>query len=340
MTLKLLTIASLFTFPLIAQECCEEVEDWSLFSHRRETFFNTEFLFWTVNEGALDYAIRMEHPAWGSSDAFAQGDYKIAEYDWCPGFRISGGWYNEPHYWEVIAAYTWFYDKGHRKETHSLDSDKFINSTWVTATPDPLQRAKSIIDLHYHLGDLLATRVFDTNPHMRLRLIGGVTTAYIDQSWKVRYSNFNHNFDQIKNRWHYFGGGIRLGLSIDWYWTGCLYFTGKVTLATLMGHYRNRAIQRTNFNPGPDDTSIPIRDGDYEDWRFAFQAQYLLGPSYQRVFDCWHYELFAGYESNIWLNLQEVLRSGASGPSGPKETNRSTGMFGLQGLTARFTVGF
>lgn len=320
---------------------CQEGEDWSLFVRRREVFLNAEFLYWTVNEGALDYALKMKHAAWGPTDAFANGDYKIADYDWCPGLRISGGWYNEPHYWEVLAQYTWFYDHGHDHSHKPTASDRFLNPTWGVFTPSPIATATSNLTLHYHLADLMATRVFDPNPHLRLRIVGGLTFAYIAQKWKMIYNDFGTNSDLIKNRWRYVGGGIRLGIATDWYWTGCMYMTGKVTFATLMGNYENRVFQKTTFNPSPlDNPALPVRNAEYEDYRFAFQAQFLFGPSWQKVYDCWAFEAFVGYEFNVWLNLQEVYRSTQSPPSGANETRMSNGVFGLQGLTARITVGF
>src|SRR5579863_2862199 len=41
--------------------------DCDLFSKDKKVLFvNLEFLWWTVNEGALDYAIKMKNPAWGT----------------------------------------------------------------------------------------------------------------------------------------------------------------------------------------------------------------------------------------------------------------------------------
>ena len=89
--------------------------DCDLFSKDKKVlFFNLEFLYWTVNEGALDYAIKMKNPAWGTPTD-AVGHYKRAEFNWNPGVRFNFGYFNAPHYWDAQAQYTYFYSAG--KET-------------------------------------------------------------------------------------------------------------------------------------------------------------------------------------------------------------------------------
>jgi hypothetical protein len=320
--------------------CNPVCDDWTLFVHRRQVFVNAEFLYWTVQEGALDFALKMRQPAFGPTPAFATGSYKIGKYDWRPGMRVSIGWYNEPKYWEVLAQYTWLYDKGVNHAHKPKEEDLFLNSTWGIMTSPPLESATSHLGFHYHVGDALVARVFDPNPHFRFRLVGGITTAYIKQKWRIAYDN-GIDHDLLKNQWRYWAAGLRLGMTLDWFWTSHIYFSGKTSIATLLGGYKNIAVQTTTANPGGvNNPSLPIRHPRYHDHRFAFHVQFLLGPSWQQIFDCWAFELFAGYEFNLWLNLQEVFRSTQSGPSFPKETWMANGLLGLQGLTARLTIGF
>lgn len=318
-----------------------EEEEQSRFDSRQRPFANLEFLYWTVQEGALEYAIHNKSPAWGPTPAFAKGNYKRAHFDWAPGLRVSAGFYRAPHYWEAYGQYTWIFVDGSDDSHKPSASDEFIEATWNEFTPTPLDKAKSHISLHYHVGDLFVSRVFDTNPHLRLRLLGALTTAYIEQRWRVRYSDDTDNHDVIKNHWRFCGTGLRIGFSVDWFWGYHIYFTGKTTIAGLTGAYKNRAFQKTTFAPSAtDNVNIPVRNIVYEDHRFALNVQMMLGPSYQQMFSCFDLELFAGYEFNIWTNLQEVYRSAQTAPAEAKENKLSTGNLGLHGLTMRLTLGF
>ncbi len=316
--------------------------DQPLFVQRRQIFTNTELLYWKVQENPLDYAIRMKSPAWGPSPAFAKGRYKTTEFDWSPGFRLALGWYNQPRLWEILWQYTWLFTEGSNHGNKPKADNDFIVATWNEMTPSPLKKAESDIHFHYNLADMIISRVFDTNPHLRMRMMAGITTTWMNQLWKVHYSDFNHNEDKIKNHWRFFGTGLRVGVSADWFFSGYFYLIGKATFATLVGSYRNKAHQTTTFNENnpSNNTHIPIRDATYLSPRFAFHNQFLLGTTYSRIFCNWTFEAFAGYEFNIWLNLHEVFRSSQSAPGDPKETHIANGIVGMQGFTLRATFGF
>ncbi len=317
-----------------APDCC----DWDLFPHRTQVFANAEFLYWTVAEGGLEYVIRTNNTINDPIRSEALGNYRHTKFDWRPGLRVSAGWYNEPHFWEVIAQYTWLYDKGTRRT--EPPSGRALNATFHTFIDDPIVEAESRVGLHYHIGDLLVTRVFDPNPHLRMRVLGGVTFAAIDQSWKVRYVNFDHDWERIRNHWSYLAGGLRVGASVDWFWGCQFYFTGKTSIATFLGSYKNEAVIRAVDVPGAASNPALLGDAHDRDTRFAFHVQGMLGPSWQRPYDCWAIELFLGYEFNIWMNLQEIHRTTRSVHTGDKESRFGYGLLGLYGLTARLTIGF
>lgn len=314
--------------------CCDPCSE-HLFVERCQLFITGEFLYWTTDVGAMDYAVKMDKTT-TARETFAIGDYKVADYDWRPGYRVALAWYNYPKYWEVTGQYTWLFDKGSDSTRVATPGETglFLNPTVNTETTGLFRRARSLVDLHYHLGDLYVARVFDPNPHLRMRVYGGFTAAYIEQSWKKRYSDFLGNFDRLKDKWHYWAGGFRMGVTSDWFWGNCFYVTGRVSFATLIGSYKNESIQVQNGD-------LLVRDSTYKDHRFSFHTQFIIGPSWQMPCDCWSIEIFAGYEFNVWLNLHETIRTGRATPqNAQKETSHNRGVLGMQGLTARLTLGF
>lgn len=319
--------------PALEESCCPYVDpcEEHLFVERCQFFINTEFLYWTVNEEPLEYAARMNQST-SALQTVAIGDYKIADYDFCPGFRVAMGWYNEPKFWEVTGQYTWLYDRGSDHANAPSESDRFLSPTWDTYSVGPFREASSSLHLHYQVGDLFAARVFDPNPHLRMRLYGGITSAFLKQTWNVRYTDFQDQFEKIQNMWRFWGTGIRMGTTVDWYWH-LFYFTGRVSIASLVGTYKNEAEQITSFQQ-------VVGDVTYKKTRFTFNGQFLLGASYLWICECWSAEIFAGYEANVWLNLQEIIKSQLSFAEAAKQTQHSSGLLGLHGLTARFTVGF
>ncbi|MBI5272584.1 MAG: hypothetical protein HY861_01200 [Chlamydiia bacterium] len=301
-----------------------------------------EFLFWRVQEGALDYALAMTEPGWGPSNCYAEGHFKSATFDGDPGFRVAASFYRAPKYWEVKGQYTRLTAAGKNHAFKPQASNEYLTGTWPQIFLNPVGEATSYIHLNYNVADLWADRVFNPNPHLRLRLIGGGLAAWMDQFWKIKYADASGDETTIVNQWSFAGGGIKFGTMLDWYWFEDIYITGGVTFSSLLGVYHNKALQRTNFpiDAGTYNTDLALRNTYFRDIRPAFTGQFFVGPNYQKNFSNSRIELFAGYEVNAWLNLQEIYRSTSGTPQASKETWINTGMLALQGLTTRLTVDF
>ena len=303
--------------------------------------FHGEFLYWRVQEGALDYALKMKESGWGPAQCYAQGNFKNATFNGDPGCRVSLGFFRAPKFWEFWTQYTRLTARGSNTASKPTPSTEFLTGTWPQIFTNPVASAKSDIHLNYNIGDIVITRVFFPNPHLRLRVEGGGVVAWMDQFWKVRYTDSGSFETKITNRWSFIGGGLRMGTKFDWYWFTDIYMTGGTTGAALLGSYHNSAFQTTNFQPSAAfNPSLPVRDTHFKDVRPAFQGQFYLGPSYQKNINKQRIEIFVGYELNAWLNLQQIYRSTNGLPADGKETWINTGMLALQGLTSRATYNF
>lgn len=316
--------------------------DADLFKKNDEIYAaHAEFLYWAISEGALDYALKMRHNAWGPDQCYAQGRFENATYDVDPGFRVGLHYFRAPNYWEMRWQYTRMTSKGHNSVEKAAADQKFLTGTWPQILTAPLARATSRIHLNYNVFDMMVDRVFFPNPHLRLRVMGGVLAAWMDQDWKIRYNDATPNSTTIRNRWHFVGAGLKTGTMVDWFWAHDIYMTALSTVGILIGSYSNHARQTVTISPGAGyNPAIPLRDGDYHDTRPAVTAQMLLGPSWQKNYPHNRIEVFAGFEANIWFNLQEIYRSTSSTPTQAKETWINTGMLALYGLTTRLTIDF
>lgn len=321
----------------------EEIEDVDLFRKCKQVFStHFEFLYWKTRENSLDYALEMNRPAWGDAPSYAQGDYKRANFKWAPGLRVALSFFRAPHYWELWGQYTLVNSNGHQKVTAPSESGVFLDSTWPKIFDTPVQSAQSNIRLNYNVADFYATRVYFPNPHLRMRAVGGLTSTWMDQKWKILYSDGGINQTRVQNNWDYWGVGFRGGGTADWFWTENIYFTAKTSVALLIGNYHNHALERTTFTPsdGLGDPSVPVRDSYYADTRSTYNVQFYLGPSWQKAYKALRVEVFAGYEINAWFNVLEVMRSTGSGPDGTKQTLVNSGTLSLDGLTLRLTMDF
>ena len=292
---------------------------------------HSEFLYWTVQEGALDYAQKMNQPA--VSPSYAIGKVKSATFDLDPGFRLAVSYFNAPKYWEVWGRYTHLIVRGKDRAEKPSQPSEYLTGTWPQIFTT-LIHAHSAIEFNYNLFDLMIDRMFIPNPHLRLRMMAGMAAAWIQQDWKVHYFDTTLQNTTIRNRWHYVGGGLRMGLMSDWYWGSDVYLTALASIGVFMGSYHNIAKQTVSTQ------TLPIRNSNFSDARPAFTAQFMVGPCWEKNFAHNRIELFTGYELSAWMNLQEIRRSSSGAPSDAKETWLNNGMIALQGLTTRLTVDF
>ncbi|PIS01053.1 MAG: hypothetical protein COT84_04420 [Chlamydiae bacterium CG10_big_fil_rev_8_21_14_0_10_35_9] len=348
---KYLPVLALLCAPLFASWDCpgkkevkvynSSIDDSDLFRKCEEiVFINAEYLLWNVRQNTLDYALYSESPARNNSDSLlASGKFQRAGFGFDSGYRFSLGYFNAPKYWELKAQYAWLYSKAN--DSISSSSNHFLIGTFPQLLSRSLVEATSLAQLHYHVADFLIDRVFHPNPHLKLRLYAGITGAFFNQKWKVRYLDVINNTTTTTNNWNFNGVGFRTGVSFDWFWRKDVYITGIMTFANLVGKYKNRSTSITTENlSGSDDISIPVGNTSYEDWRLSFNTQFLAGPSYQRCFQKCRFEIFAGYELNIWTNVLDVFRSTFGTASQSKQTLINSGLLGLQGLTVRVNVDF
>lgn len=317
--------------------------DADLFRKDEQVFsVHGDFLYWSVQEGALDYAVEMNGPSWGPTDCYAQGDYKNATYNLDPGFRVAASFFRAPKYWEIWAQYTRLTARGDDHANNPENANEFLNGTWPQIFSGVMNYAKSRLHMNYNVFDFWFDRMFLPNPHLRLRFLGGAVLAWLDQFWKINYKAENGNETKISNRWKFIGGGLRTGALVDWYWFEDVYMTAGTTFAGLLGSYQNESKQWANFEPVPGlyDTSLPLRNGQFSDVRPTFTGQFYIGPSYQRNLPHNRIEVFVGYELTAWFNLQEIYRSSSGSPTSTKETYVNTGLLALQGLTCKATFDF
>ncbi len=325
-----------------SERCLPPTEtDNHLFPKCKSFFGQVDFLYWTLKEGALDYAIddfccKKKSPFAG---VLPYGEVKTSHFKFRPGVRVSVGYYNAPRLWEITGEYTYYKTHGSDCTTANANAECPLISTHplIPTSLSKLNSASAENHFKYELGDFFVARVFDPNPHLRMRFLAGITGAYLDHHFQAAYQAEDSLVKDsmtidYQDHWTYKAGGLRLGLTADWWWHWGLYMTGKATLAGYIGSYKNTFCEVTN--------NALVGGLNYKDTRFAEQIQLLVGPSWQHVGRCFHYSVMVGYEINGWFNLQESLRTAAVPFGVYKPVVWNTSALALHGLTVRLNAGF
>lgn len=286
------------------------------------------FLYWKPYEGALDYVISGTQPDFvqGQADQGAIGNLKSAEFDCSPGYRLSLAYTLFPDRWGLEGIYTYFYSSGNNSEKSP------ISGTFDQKTGPEFFSAKSHIRLNYNVAELMLTSFWTLRKNVLGSLQGGVVGSWIHQHWNFKYSGVS-GVNKYHQNWEFDGAGLKAALGLDWYMGYGFSFLTKLGLASVYGNYQshNKGTVRMLSNNN-EYVLINIRNHDH---RFSFSPQFFLGLVWGKMFNDWGLSLSLGYESQIWLNLQEIYSSFL-------ETDRrdgkvvllKRGTLGLHGLNA------
>ncbi|KPK32216.1 MAG: hypothetical protein AMS24_04760, partial [Chlamydiae bacterium SM23_39] len=302
------------------------------------TFLDLEFLYWTANAGNLEYSFKYDKNISDVDTIYGVGKFKFADYDYNPGFRIALGWFNAPKYWQIYSQFTWVKIKGKNSSTEDISNILVATFPQAAILDDRLSKAKSSLKLNNEIGDILISRVFIPNPHLRLRLLGGLTGGRIKQRWKIDYIDVELQKEKVLNQFKFLGIGFRAGLDFDWFWGRNFYLTGKTSLASLAGKYKNtgKIFDYTN--------DLCYNNHRYNQFRGAYNLQFLMGPSYQKAFEKTRIEFLLAYELNSWFNILEVVRTSGksifSYPFTEELANINNGALLLHGLTVKLNIDF
>lgn len=219
---------------------------------------------------------------------------------WRPGFRVTVGYFNAPKYWEVMGQYTWFEDRGHKTIKSPDPTQQYLRvgcylpleSTYASAK---LNKIQATGQLYYNDLSVLVSRNFYPNAHLRLRVIGGLTSMWAHQESYLE-NTFTGVSGTLNNKFHskYWGVGFKMGTSADWYWGKDFYLTGKVFWSIITGRWNTN----TKVTNSAGILYNQVSDAAYNATQ---NFQFLFGPSYQKSYDKMRWELFVGYEFNTWL---------------------------------------
>ena len=330
----------LFAVSLFAKEKEPEIYKYRPSASEAAFYAHGAFLYWRTLEDGVDYAIKGQPNT--ATPTGAIGDYKVGHYDWDPGFRVALGYRFKPYFHEIEAEWTYFHNSG---SDSSFGPSTIQNGMLVGTFAQPFsagsnsanRKATSDLDLHYNVLNIYLGSTVMYQDHMIFRFFVGPTGAWIDQDWTVKY--FSSDNDEVANvDWDYHAGGLRFGMSNEWYIKCGFGIVSQLSFGGYVGSYDNHEkIVQTFKNPA---RTITRQDTKLDETRFAFNPQFLIGLKWGKVFQSCAISLYAAYEINPWFNLHMVNRALLGTGADSRISNISDGIFTPQGLNLNFSFSF
>ncbi len=244
--------------------------------------------------------------------------------------------------WDVFAQYTWLRPCLSKR----IDNDFVPGSGEGSGDLHPLiwnlaaglagdqviSEAKATWDNSYNVLDFGMGRTFSANCCFDFRPHLGFKATWQQMKYNVSYVHQTSTTDsenvQIKSKTDFNGIGLRGGFNAAWRFTPCVSLVGGVSVAAV---WSDIEVNRKDFYESE-------KVVDIEDCHCALipATELLLGIRFDTtVCSCYNIFVFAGWENQIWWNLNRFLFvSNSTGESNSYQFGPH-GNVTYQGLTVR-----
>jgi hypothetical protein len=174
-----------------------------------------EALFWKAAVDRLNYVI-VEKNSSAPNPPF-HASIKSAEFDWNWGYRLSAG-YTMPHdRWDLAATWTSINNNGSQSERAKGSKTLLQPTGYQNTLPSDISSVQGKWEIDLSQVELALGKEFFPSPWIKLRPMGGMRSAWIDQTTDAHSKNFsNSEIAEQHGKWHFWGLGFVAGAQVDW----------------------------------------------------------------------------------------------------------------------------
>ncbi|MDN3509347.1 MAG: Lpg1974 family pore-forming outer membrane protein [Candidatus Neptunochlamydia sp.] len=264
-------------------------------------FLTADFIYWTVRQGGMSYAINAAGPNGVSVCNL--------NWDWDPGFKLGFG-FNLPHDgWDIFAEYTWI-------QTSPSDSTQDranpgMTPYWEMRGFDEKQgtfvKFKADWDVHYNNVTVDLGRNAYLSQYMKLRLFAGLQAAWINQDYTAQFDLDTGAYGKLKADQDFWGIGLRTGLNNSFQFTKNFSFFTDLYLAFLWGKFDlDRHNSRTDSHG-----KTYTQKTDANLWTEEPVADIAAGFRYDGWFaeNRFHCLLQVGWEHQLWILHNKLIQA-------------------------------
>jgi hypothetical protein len=276
--------------------------------------FSGELLYWKPQSEGLKYALQSPNftsyiPFMNRNDPTKGIDGKAIrmESKYQPGYRLNAT-YQIPHdQWDLTFSWMRFKADDHQKTPEKPGNVLFMDYADSSYNSLALS-AKARWALNLNQVGLDLSRSFSLNRSFSLRVSGGFRAAWIEQLLNLHFYNFVFNNGLTipdffsKNRSHFAGYGMDVGIDGKWSLPYGFYLFGKCATTLFFGKFKLDAfekaqIQRKHIKEKESMVvpEIEIQGGAGWEYQFPSNRCYL--------------RFYAAFEEQVWIDQNQFLEN-------------------------------
>lgn len=289
-----------------------------------DLFLTADFIYWKVQEDGLQYATTgVLSPSLietGSATVLTEkGTTNTPNFKWTPGFKVGAGLIFEHDGWDMYAQYTWLASENDSNTT----TDPRTNSTMVLAwgpafttalDPNTPYSASAKWKVNFNAVDLEMGREYYISQWLVMRPHCGLKGAWQTQKFNLNTSYVStaittDNTSAVNMHQNWWGVGLRTGLDTAWHFCKSFSMYGDFSLSALWGQFKNK--RQDSITLAGATAAVPTANYRYSQARMVPVLELGLGLRYETFFwsDEYHFEIDAGWENQVWFDMNQFNES-------------------------------
>ncbi len=282
-----------------------------------DIFVTGEFLYWTVREDHLGFALRsgLSSTSTGTATTIHRGTILHPNWKFSPGFKVGLGMLFDHDGWDIYANYTWLRPRDIEKEvTISSDegaSDLLIDYLWgvgVNFVGTAYHTAKTHWNLNFNVIDLELGRNFFVSRYLQMRPYFGLKGTWQEQENHLLFDASLSETRMIRmceNRMRNWGVGILAGLDTAWHFTKSFSFVAEVAASALWEGFE---VHRRDVDIQLFPISFPFFKNNFHTIKPVLE--FYLGLRWEMWYCCenYHLSLEAGWEEQHWSDQNQFAQ--------------------------------
>ncbi|NGX58257.1 MAG: hypothetical protein K940chlam3_01162 [Chlamydiae bacterium] len=306
-----------------------------------------DFIYWQVHPEGLEFARRGGFGDSNTVEASERGCIFAPKCKFEPGFRVGLHLNLGCCNWDFYGQYTYLFSHLDTSvsvaQTVSGLRPLIWNETYAGNTNINLARGEW--ENHFNVFDFGLGRTFDVNCCFDFRPHLGFKATWQELKYTVTYEEIVNTGlitrTQSKMKIDFDGIGLRSGFDAAWRFSPCFRIMGGMALSAVFSDLCSfREDNFTNNTTNPTPTITKNVDLKYEKCVLIPVAELLIGVRFdQNCCGCYDFFVFAGWEHQIWWNLNQFIFVGDSNNNNSYVLGANGGVT-YQGLTVRGGVSF
>ncbi|MBN2479763.1 MAG: hypothetical protein JXA94_06005 [Parachlamydiales bacterium] len=288
-------------------------------------FVTGTFLWWQAKEQGLEIALI------DGATSTEKGQIEDMKFDYKAAFKVGLGYNTNCDDWTTYLQYT----RMNITQNKTVTSSNFNSNVdfWVTALGDIQSAAEARWELNHNVFDFELGRPYYSGKDLVFQPFFGIRAGWSDQEYRDIATAVDTTQQEVNVKSDSWLVGPRVGVNSNWYFIDEFGLIGNAALSVFYQKFNKLTLKE--FDVATPNTF----DKYYEDSIQTINSsiELLFGLGYGTYFDHnnWHFNIFAGYEAQIYFN-QNMLRFYNEITDGAPVVKPNNLIFHGLNVTARF----